>query len=491
MPLRAGRLGLATVQIHSARKGISEVQLSHTAKSTSAVFDDPNLVGSAGLVPVMRLAARAGLAELADRLLSVPTDKGANAGVKVASLVAGMVAGADSIDDMALLRHGGMSRLFSRIYAPSTLGSFLRMFRFGHVRQLDAVAARFLHELTDLTPVVTTSPGFAFVDVDDTVIGVHGHAKQGAGFGYNQVRGLNALLATLTVPDAAPVIVAQRLRKGSCASARGAKRLVADAVTTTRRILQPGTPVLVRMDSAFYGRNAVHAALAGGAQVSVTTRMDNRVKAAIAAIRDDAWTSIEYTDAVFDDTTGQWISRAEVAEVAFTAFAAQPQRDRVPGRLIVRRIPDFHADAHRAVGQDGLFDVWRFHAFFTTTDPTLLDTVTADQVHRRHAIIEQVHADLKNSALAHLPSGVFTANAAWLVLAVIAFNLTRTAATLAAPNLARATTATVRRTLIQIPCRVATRARRMIMHLPQGWPWQAAWTRLNDRVADPPDTATS
>jgi hypothetical protein len=491
MPLRAGRLGLATVQIHSARKGISEVQLSHTAKSTSAVFDDPNLVGSAGLVPVMRLAARAGLAELADRLLSVPTDKGANAGVKVASLVAGMVAGADSIDDMALLRHGGMSRLFSQIYAPSTLGSFLRMFRFGHVRQLDAVAARFLHELTDLTPVVTASPWLAFVDVDDTVIGVHGHAKQGAGFGYNQVRGLNALLATLTVPDAAPVIVAQRLRKGSCASARGAKRLVADAVTTTRRILPAATPVLVRMDSAFYGRNAVHAALAGGAQVSVTTRMDNRVKAAIAAIRDDAWTSIEYTDAVFDDTTGQWISRAEVAEVAFTAFAAQPQRDRVPGRLIVRRIPDFHADAHRAVGQDGLFDVWRFHAFFTTTDPTLLDTVTADQVHRRHAIIEQVHADLKNSALAHLPSGVFTANAAWLVLAVIAFNLTRTAATLAAANLARATTATVRRTLIQIPCRVATRARRMIMHLPQDWPWQAAWTRLNDRVADPPDTATS
>jgi hypothetical protein len=454
------------------------------------VFDDPNLVGSAGLVPVMRLAARAGLVELADRLLSVPSDKGAHAGVKVASLVAGMVAGADSIDDLAVLRHGGMAKLFTRIYAPSTLGSFLRMFRFGHVRQLDAVAARFLHELTDLTPVVTTSPGFAFVDVDDTVIGVHGHAKQGAGFGYNQIRGLNALLATLTVPDAAPVIVAQRLRKGSCASARGAKRLIADAVTTARRILQPGTPVLVRMDSAFYGRHSVHAALAGGAQVSVTTRMDSRVKATIATIPEDAWTTIEYTDAVFDDTSEQWISRAEVAEIAFTAFAAQPQRDWVPGRLIVRRIPDFQAETHRAAGQDGLFDVWRFHAFFTTTDPVVLDTVAADKVHRRHAIIEQVHADLKNSALAHLPSGVFTANAAWLVLAVIAFNLTRAAATLAAPaaasELARATTATVRRKLIQIPCRIATSARRLTLHLPQDWPWQAAWTQLNDRVADPP-----
>jgi hypothetical protein len=493
MPLRAGRLGLATVPTILTRKGISEVQLSHTASATSAVFDDPNLVGSAGLVPVMRLAAEAGLVDLADRLLSVPTDKGANAGAKVASLVAGMVAGADSIDDLALLRHGGMGKLFSRVYAPSTLGSFLRAFRFGHVRQLDAIAARFLAELSEHTGLIdgndsSADPGFAFVDVDDTVVPVHGHAKQGAGFGYNQIRGLNALLATVTVSGAGPVIVAQRLRKGACASARGAKRLVADAVTTARRILQPGTPVLVRMDSAFYGRNPVHAALAGGAQVSVTTRMDQRVKAAIASIDDQAWTTIEYTDAVFDDTSGQWISRAEVAEIAFTAFAAQPKRDQVPGRLIVRRIPDFHADKHRAAGQDGLFDVWRFHAFFTTADPAVLDTVTADKIHRRHAIIEQVHADLKNSALAHLPSGVFTANAAWLVLAVIAFNLTRAAATLTTPALARATTATVRRTLIQIPCRVATRARRIIMHLPQDWPWQAAWTQLSDRVADPPTT---
>jgi Transposase DDE domain group 1 len=473
------------------------VQLSHTAKSTSAVFDDPNLVGSAGLVPVMRLAARAGLADLAHQMLSVPTDKGANAGLKVASLVAGMVAGADSIDDVAVLRHGGMGKLFTRIYAPSTLGSFLREFQFGHVRQLDAVAARFLAGLAGHTNLLGRNDtaladrGYAFVDVDDTVVPVHGHAKQGAGFGYNQIRGLNALLATLTPPGAAPLIVAQRLRKGSCASARGGKRLIADAVKTARRILAPDTPVLVRMDSAFYGRNPVHAALAGGAQVSVTTRMDSRVKAAIANIDDQAWTTIEYPDAVFDDTSGEWISRAEVAEIAFTAFAAQPQRDQVPGRLVVRRIPDFGADKHRAAGQDGLFDIWRFHAFFTTTDPQVLDTVTADQVHRRHAIIEQVHADLKNSALAHLPSGVFTANAAWLVLAVIAFNLARAAATLTATDLARSTTATVRRTLIQIPCRIATSGRRLIMHLPQGWPWQAAWTRLNDRVADPPTAVTS
>lgn len=224
--------------------------------------------------------------------------------------------------------------------------------------------------------------------------------------------------------------------------------------------------------------------------MSVTVRMDPRVRAAIASIPDDGWTTIEYTNAILDEATGRWISVAEVAEVDFTAFAAQSKADHVPGRLVVRRIPDFNAEKHKAAGQDTLFDVWRFHAFFTTADPTLLDTIAADKTHRGHAIIEQVHADLKNSALAHLPSGVFTANAAWLVLAAIAFNLTRIAGALAAPDLAKATTATLRRKLIQLPCRVATSARRVTIHLPKGWPWQTAWTRLITQAADPPRTAT-
>ncbi len=276
------------------------MQLSHTLRATSALFDDPNLVSDAGLVPVLALAESAGLGDLADERLSVPTDKGANAGLKVASLVAGMVAGADSIDDMDRLRHGGMGRIFARAYAPSTLGSFLRAFSFGHVRQLDAVASRFLVALAGLTRLLGasrspatatvhgTSAGYALVDVDDTIIEVHGHAKQGAGFGYSGVRGLNALLATVSTATSAPVIVAQRLRKGSCGSPRGAKRLVGDAVKQTRRLLGPGRPVLVRADAAFYGRGPVRGALAGGAEVSVTVRMDNAVKAAIAAIPDDA-----------------------------------------------------------------------------------------------------------------------------------------------------------------------------------------------------------
>jgi hypothetical protein len=342
------------------------MRLSHTFGRTSVAFDDPNLVSAGGLVPVLALAERAGLRDLADAHLSVPTDKGANAGLKVASLVGGMVAGADSIDDMAVLRQGGMGRVFARAYAPSTLGSFLRTFAFGHVRQLDAIASRFLIALCALTRLLETSlasdtdpdtvAGYALLDVDDTIIEVHGHAKQGAGFGYSGVRGLNALLATLTTAAAAPVIVAQRLRKGACGSPRGAKRLVGDAVRTVRRLLGKTHLVLVRMDSAFYGRGAVHAALAGGAAVSVTVRMDTAVKKAIAAIDADAWTPIEYTDAVLEETTGRWISRAEVAEVPFTAFAAQKKADKVPGRLVVRRIPDFNAEKNKAAGQDTLFE---------------------------------------------------------------------------------------------------------------------------------------
>jgi hypothetical protein len=428
----------------------------------------------------------------------VPTDKGANAGLKVASLVAGMVAGADSIDDMALLRHGGMGRVFARAYAPSTLGSFLRAFTFGHVRQLDAVAARFLLALAALLglrpppPDAGDSGGFTFVDVDDTIVEVHGHAKQGAGFGYTRVRGLNALIATLTTPGCAPLVVAQRLRKGACGSPRGAQRLVGDAVKQTRRLLGEHAPVLVRMDSAYYGRDAVHAAITGGAAVSVTVRLDPAVKAAIASIPDDAWTTIKYPNAILDEATGTWVSKAEVAEVPYTAFTSKKKADRVPGRLVVRRIPDVHASKKQAAGQGALFDLWRFHAFFTTVPAEQLDTVAADSTHRGHAIIEQVHADLKASALAHLPSGRFTANSAWLVLAVIAFNLTRAAATLtAAPDLVKATTATVRRKLIHVPARVATSARRITLHLPHAWPWQQPWTHLFDRVADPPATAST
>ena len=458
------------------------MQVSHAARAAAAHFDDPNLVSAVGLLPVMRLAENAGLRRLADQWLSVPTDKGANAGTKVESLVAGMVAGADSIDDMALLRHGGMSKLFSSCYAPSTLGSFLRAFTFGHVRQLDAVASRVLVNLAHEAPVVPTPSdgGLVFVDVDDTIIEVHGHQKQGAGFGYSGVRGINALLATVSTEPTAPVIVAQRLRKGASGSPRGAGRIVADALKTVTRLPGDQAPVLLRADSAYYGFQVVNAALRAGAAVSITARQDPAVKRAISTIPEQAWTTIEYTDAIFDEATRAWISRAEVAEVPFTAFTSRAKKDHVTGRLVVRRIPELNK---KDLQHPTLFDTHRFHAFFTTST---LDTVTADQVHRRHAIIEQVNADLKHSALAHLPSGIFTANAAWLVLAVIAFNLTRAAATITGPALAKATTATIRRKIVTIPARVATSGRRLRLHLPQAWPWAAAWSTLFAHGTGPP-----
>ncbi|MBT2517246.1 IS1380 family transposase [Streptomyces sp. ISL-90] len=473
------------------------MQFKHAPAAVSSSFDDPNLVSAAGLVPIMKLAEKAGLRGLTDKWLSVPTDKGANAGLKVASLVAGMVAGADSIDDMALLRHGGMRKLFRNCYAPSTLGSFLRSFTFGHVRQLDAVASRFLAKLSALTPLLgsesdtdtdtDTDTGYAFLNIDDTVIEVHGHQKQGAGFGYSGVRGINALLATVTAKDAAPAVVAQRLRRGSCGSPRGAARLIRDALATIRRLHgMTDARVLVRADSAFYGHATVAAAITAGAAVSVTTRMDPAIKRAIATIPDDAWETIEYTDAIYDEDTRRWISVAQVAEVPFTAFTSRKKTEHIAGRLVARRIPELNK---KDLDQPTLFDTHRFHAFFTTSD---LDTVTADKTHRGHAIIEQVNADLKNSALAHLPSGVFTANAAWLVLAVIAFNLTRAAATVAGEGLTKATTATIRRKLVSVPARIASSARRIRLHLPDQWPWEPAWTALfNHFSGSPPPVAAT
>lgn len=466
------------------------MQFNHTCSALSAAFDDANLVSAAGLVPVMRLAERAGLTHLAAKHLTVPSDKGANAGAKVSSLVAGMVAGADSIEDMRLLRHGGMGRLFDRVYAPSTLGSFLRAFEFGHVRQLDAVASRFLTGLAQRSAkLLPVTDGYTFVDVDDTIIEVEGYLKQGASFGYSGVRGLNAVLATASTSESTPVIVTQRLRKGSTSSARGAKRVVSDALAVLRRM--PGARrVLVRADAAYYSHAVVSAAQQAGADVSVTVRMNPSIRHAIESISGDAWTPIEYPGSTRDKETGRLISRAEVAEVPYTAFTSK-KGQQITGRLVVRRIPELGPKALRE--QPTLFDTWRFHAFFTTVPADKLDTVTVDQTHRHHAIIEQVNADLKASALAHLPSGKYAANAAWLVLAVIAHNLTRAAAVIADPaeKLGRAVTQTIRHTLINVPARIARSARKLRLHLPECWPWAREWAALLTRSTSPPGITVS
>jgi hypothetical protein len=435
----------------------------------TAEFDDPNLVSCAGLAPVLRLAERAGFGRLVAEHVRIGQPGGSNADLKVGSLVAGMVAGADSIDDMALLRHGGMDRLFDEVRAPSTLGTFLRAFSFGHVRQLDAAASRLLINLAGRAPVLPGAGGLAYIDVDDTVRQTYGYAKQGAGRGYSGTKGLNALIAVVSTPGSAPVIAAARLRKGSTNSVKGAHRLVADALVTATAAGATGVRVL-RADSAFYSYDVIAAAGRHKSCFSITARQDRAVRKVITTIDPQTWTPIKYTNAIYDQDQQRWISDAQVAEIEYTAFRSRPKAEHVTARLIVRRVPDLNP-AH----QSELFTVYRYHAVFTNSP---LPMLAAESAHRAHAIVEQVIADLKNGPLAHLPSGKFWANSAWLVCAAMAFNLTRAAGTLASAFHAKATTGTIRAQLINVPGRLARSARQLTLHLPAAWPWEQAWQQL-------------
>ena len=436
-----------------------------------AKFDDANLIGSAGLVPVMRLAERAGLQQLLAERLSVSSP---NAAVKAGCVVAGMVAGADSIDDLDVLRHGGMAKVVSGVRAPSTVGTFLRTFTFGHVRQLDAVSSQVLAGLAGVVPrLLAGSEAMAFVDIDDTIREVHGYKKQGVAYGYSGVKGLNAQLAVLSSPTCAPVIAASRLRKGNTVSGQGAANLAAAAIATARRAGACGQ-VMVRADSGYYRRDLITAARKAKAWFSVTVRMSSAVTRAIAAIPEEAWTTIKYPRAIWDQDEQRWISEAQVAETSFTAFTSARKDEQVPCRLVVRRVERLNKAA-AAAGQGELFASGRHRGFVTNSR---LTTGAADETHRDHAIVEQVIAELKSGALAHAPSGKFDANAAWLTLACLAFNLLRAAGVAASVRHAKARWATLRTQLVAIPARVASSARRQTLHLPTNWPWAHAWNNL-------------
>src|SRR4051794_39389987 len=266
---------------------------------------------SPGWLRSSRSRSRAG--DLVAEKLTLRATGGVNAQLKVPALVAGMIAGADSIDDTNLLRHGGMIRLFAGIRAPSTLGTFLRAFTFGHVRQLDSVAAALLTALAGSTPLLPGADQVAYLDLDDTMRETHGYAKQGAGYGSTKVKGLNALLATVSTPIAAPVIGAARLRRGAVKSSRGAGKLLGEALGAARARGAGGPDrsglVLVRGDSAFYCHDVIATARRGGARFSITARMDAAVTKAIATIAEDAWTSIRYPQAIWDDDGQCWILR--------------------------------------------------------------------------------------------------------------------------------------------------------------------------------------
>jgi hypothetical protein len=466
------------------------VRLLHTLAKTRVSFDDPNLISHAGLVPLAALAERAGLHELAAAHVRPGGDCGANAGLKVACLAAGMAAGADSIDDMGLLRHGAMEKVLGGVRAPSTLGSFLRAFTWGNVCQLNKVHRESLAALAREAPLLPGAETLAFIDIDSTQKRVYGYQKQGAKFGHTKiqgksllVKGLNALAGVISTPLSAPVIGAVRLRGGNAASSRGAASLAKEAIGTARACGCTGL-IIARLDSGYYSAAVISAIRSAGARFSVTVPMNSSIRAAIAAVPEGAWKGIRYPRAIFDDQLDCWVSDAEVAETGYTAFTSKKDQQ-VTARLIVRRVRDLNKKA--AQGQDELFPVWRHHAVFTDSP---FETIQAEGQHRDHAVVEQVFADWYDGPLAHLPSGHFNANAAWLVIAAIAQNLVRAAGTLAGPLHAKARAATIRRDLIAVAARTARHGRgHLTLHLPEYWHREHEWLSLWHAACGPPARA--
>jgi hypothetical protein len=476
-------------QLVQFRKALS-VQVSHRFAAGSAVFDDDHLA-CAGLVPVMRLAEQTDLGRLLSDKVHISAARiksgAANPAPKLATVVAGMCAGADCIDDIDAVRSGGLRALFDGVYAPSTIGTLLREFTFGHARQLESVLRAHLVALCQRVDLLPGAAEQVFIDVDSLLRPTYGHAKQGASYGHTKIagkqilrKGLSPLATTISTAGSAPVIAGMRLRAGKTGSAKGAGRMVAQAIGTARAAGASG-PILVRGDSAYGSRTVVRACRRGRAKFSLVMTRNPAIQRAITGIDEHAWTPVSYPGAVQDPDTGEWISDAEVAEIPYTAFASTP--DRITARLIVRRVKD-------ARYRDALFPVWRYHPFFTNTD---LPVAEADITHRKHAIIETVFADLIDGPLAHLPSGRFGANSAWVLCAAITHNLLRAAGVLAGDKHTRARGSTLRRTIINVPARLARPQRRPILHLPTHWPWSRHWLQLwhNTIGHSPPLTATS
>ena len=375
-----------------------------------------------------------------------------------------------------VLRAGGTPRVFDEVYAPSTLGIFLREFTFGHANQLAAVARGHLVALAARVGLLAGIETRAFIDIDSLLRPVYGHAKQGASFGHAKIagrallrRGLSPQITTISTATAAPVIAEARLRSGRAGSGRAAATQIKAAITTTRKCGASGK-IMVRGDSAFGTNKVITACLAEGVEFSLSVSRNKRLTAAIEAIAENAYTPVHYPGAVTDPDTGALISDAEVAETPYTLRLGRGRTITV--RLVVRRVKD-------ARYPDGLFPVWRYHPFVTNSD---LPSTEADPTHRRHAIIETTFADLIDGPLAHIPSGLFSANCAWLAAAVIAHNLLRAAGTLAGGDAAVARGATLRRDLVNVPARFAAPARKPTLHLPTHWPRQTQWKTLWDTV---------
>ena len=418
-------------------------------------FDDHRAVSDAGVMLVATLAKRLGIEALASRLVRLRRERpgAANAGRKVMALLFAMVLGADSIDDCALLRAGRTRRLLGGwIPAPSTLGTFLRAFTFGHVRQLDKLLGEAL--VRAWRAGAGPGEGRLVIDVDSFVGEVCGRLKQGAAYGYTKLLGYHPILATRA--DTREVVHI-RLRTGSANTQKGILRFCDELIARVNRAGASGIKLL-RADSGFWNKKVFARLEQAGWQYSIGVRMTKHVRRAVEQVDEDAWQTIDYPEQ----------GEAQIAETTY--------RGR---RLIVRRT--------RLVGaQAQLWPDWRHFAFLTnrTEDITLVEAE-----HRDHAVVEQVIADLKDQALAHFPSGQFTANGAWTVLGAIAHNLLRWTQLIGLPDSTTRAARTLRRRMLQIAGRLTRHGRSWTLHLPARWPWQGDYITALARIRALPTIA--
>ena len=424
-------------------------RVSQNLDRIDVIFDEPNLVSDAGLLLVATLTGRLGLEALIDSTVSLAGRVGgAWPGRKVLTLVHSMVRGGSHIDHADALRAGStIGVLGHRVMAPSTLGTFLRAFSFGHVRQLEAVVGKMIERAW----AFGSGPGAGAmtIDIDSTICEVDGKQKQGAGFGYTHKLGYHPILATRS--DTGEVLHA-RMRKGQANTQRGARRFIDELVARVRRAGATGQ-LAMRMDSGFWSNDTIVTLGRLNVRYTMAVRTNTKgIATAIAAIDETAWVDIDYTP------DGQ----AQVAECDYTTGSG---RRKVTRRLVVRRT--------RLTGaaQQRLWPDWRHHAFLTDLTGT---AVEVDRFHRHHAVVELAIRDLKEGAgLEHVPSGNFQANSAWLQCAVMAHNVVSWTATLGKARVdgELTVTRTVRSRLLTIPGRLVNRSGRPTLRLPTRWPW--------------------
>jgi len=431
---------------------------SHSLDRLDTAFDDDRLVADTGLLLPATLAHHLGLKALVERHLHLgPAVGRANPGDKLLTLVLSALAGGDCIDDADTLRAGGTERVLGfAVKAPSTLGTFLRSFRFGHVRQLDRVS----REILARAWASGAGPGDApfTIDLDSTICETYGLKKEGAlHHGYTHVRGYHPLLA---VAAGTGDVLMARLREGRANTVRGAAHFLRETIGRVRSAGATGQ-LTMRADSGFYAHEVVAVCRTMSVRFSITLRQSPATRRLIEAIPDDAWTPIPY-----------WLDGgADVAETRYTPFA--PEKDAVPVRCIVRRVRPTPGS------QLALLTLYDYHAFITDRDG---ETLELEADHRRHAEIENAIRDLKyGMGLNHLPSGRFAANGAWLAVQVMAHNLARWTARLGL-GAGIVTTKTLRRRLFGLAGRLTRSARRVTLHLPRRWPWAIGFSAALARL---------